>query len=155
VTPVATIEDTPAASVNWTRTPEQEAMVREHLERVARDYANAQPEFRALLQNPTILATPEIQELLGYLRTTRIYQLGTKTRDLELADQLPHPSGMPKPDATGDRPDLPPRQRQIQGTMLGRLALWAVVSGRRRWDPFTKQLVPQYGIQFGGAPTRR
>ncbi len=141
------VPDVPAPGADWTRTPEQEELVRRHLSKVRSDYAKSDPELRALLEDPAILDTKGQLEFLGYSTAgNRIYQLATNRRDLADADQVPHPSAPPEPDVSRSK-------RNITGIMAGRLALWAIVSGRKRWDPIRKTLVDQDAIQFGGAPS--
>ncbi len=152
---VATIDTTAQADDkpverSWVRTPEQEKMVSDHLARVARDYANADPAYRALLEDRTILGTPEVMEMLGYAGGTRVFQLYTKATKLGREDQTPHPSAVPEADATAGRRG----PRDIRGTMKGRLILWAVQSGRWRYDLVEQRLVPTQDVNHGGAPLR-
>lgn len=125
-------------------------MIRDHLTRVDREWSTADPALIAELKDPTVMDTEDIRNFLGYTGTTRVFQLYSNNRDLGEVDQLPHPSAIPPADATFGRRG----PRAIRGTMRGRVVHWAIQSGRVRWDPFTKKLVLQTGIQFGGAPRK-
>jgi hypothetical protein len=145
VSPVAT-QQPPAPAAQWVRTPEGQARFAAHLAKVDRDYRRADPRLRALYKDATILDAVQVMECLNYSATSgRLYQLTMKSRDLALADQVPHPSAVPTHDAVRDT---------LQGFTRGMLARWAVQSGRLRIDPFTWRLVPMTGITFGGAPAK-
>lgn len=145
---VATEEDKPT---NWTRTPEQEQIVAEHLARIARKYTGADPLLIEALTDSAIMGTPEVETELGYTRRTRVFQLYTAARDLAEIDQLPHPTAIPEIDATGGHRGT----RVIRGIMRGRFVLWAFQSGRFRWDSITRTVVRQDQINHGGAPKKR
>lgn len=147
-TPITMDEKT--APIEWIRTPEQEQIVAEHLARVARKYAGADPLLIQQLTDQTIMGTPEVERELGYKRRTRVFQLYTGARDLHDLDQLPHPSAIPQIDATGGHRGV----RVIRGVMRGRFILWARQSGRLRWDSITRTIVPQDKINHGGAPKK-
>lgn len=145
---VTTSEDT--APRAWTRTPEQDQVVADYQAMIKRMYKNADPDYVAELTDPTILGTPELADLLGYMRKTRVFQLYTDLRELADADQAPHPSAMPDTDAGGGHRGA----RQIRGIMRGRVIHWALQSGRFWYDFTTRTLRPQDGINHGGAPRR-
>lgn len=148
MSPVATQE--PETRQPWTRTPEQEQLVADHMSKMDKEYANVDPAFLAALKDPTVLNSDEIKEFLGYAATTRVFQLFSNRRDLAKYDQVPHPSAPPEPDVTFGRRG----PREMRGMCRGRLIHWAYQSGRWRWDPFTQEMVRQTGIQFGGAPRK-
>jgi hypothetical protein len=153
VSAVATLPKLPkryAAPEPWTRTPEQEKLVHDHLRQVKRLYKEKDvgPELMRLLNDPTILGTPESVQFLGYADGTRLFQLYSNYWKLAEDDQVPHPSGFPEPDAFG--PNRGPRP--VRGIMLGRVALWAILSGRLFWDFAAEDIERQKGINHGGAP---
>jgi hypothetical protein len=143
-------EDIHTVVREWTRTPEQTALVHEYLQIIDEQYTrlNADPRLVALLTDMTIIGTPEMCELLGYEKTTRAFQLYTKRRRLAEADQVPHPSAVPEADANGGRRG----PREIRGLIRGRMLHWMLQSCRFRWDPIVGAIVPQTGINAGGAP---
>lgn len=142
--------DEKTAPIEWIRTPKQEQVVADHLARVDRQYAGADPKLIEQLTDPTIMGTPEVERELAYKRRTRVFQLYTSARDLREMDQLPHPSAIPEIDATGGHRGV----RIIRGVMRGRFILWALQSGRLRWDSVTRTIVPQDKINHGGAPKK-
>ena len=147
--PADTQASTPRDQRVWSRTPEQETIIREHLAMVSRHYVNADPLLRSALQDETILGTDELSKFLG-VGANRIHQLRMKTGDLTKDGQVPHPSAIPEVDATaGMRGPY-----AVGGLTRGRAVLWAMQSGRMRWDPETRTLVPQLEINHGGAPKR-
>ncbi len=149
MSPVAT--QTPKANVTprtWTRTPELDALFANHLAMVDREWSTADPELVALLKDPTVLDSEEVRQLLGYASKTRVFQLYSNTREWAEEDQLPHPSALPEADASFGRRG----PREIRGVAAGRVIHWGIQTGRLIWDPFSKQLVLQTKIQFGGAP---
>lgn len=135
-------------SRQWTRTPEQDQMVLDHLAEIDAEWSNADRELFLELTSTEVMGSEEIMDLLGYTATTRVYQLNANARNWVEIDQLPHPSAMPEADATFGRRG----PSAIVGVSRGRMVLWAIQTGRLIWDPFTKKLVPQTEIQFGGAP---
>jgi hypothetical protein len=147
VSPVATAE--PEVR-QWTRTPEQEQLITDHLLMVEREWSTTDPELVAELNSTDVMDSEAIRIFLGYTATTRVYQLYSNDRDLAEVDQLPHPSALPPSDSTFGRRG----PRQIRGMIRGRVVHWAIQSGRIIWDPFAKQLIVQDKIQFGGAPRR-
>lgn len=146
MSPVATEPETR----QWTRTPEQNQVVRDHLTMIEQDWSTVDPDLLALLKDTDVMDSKAIMAFLGYTATTRVFQLSSNYRNWGEADQLPHPSAMPEADASFGRRG----PREIRGTARGRIVHWAIHSGRFRWDPFAKKLVPQTGIQFGGAPRK-
>lgn len=134
----------------WTRTPEQEQLVRDHLAEIEAEWSTADPRLLAELRSTEVMGSEEIMELLGYAATTRVFQLTANARNWADVDQLPHPSALPEADASFGRRG----PSTIRGIARGRLVRWAIQSGRVRWDPNSRTLVPQKEIQFGGAPRR-
>ncbi len=134
----------------WTRTAAQERLVREHLVEIDNEWSTADPRLLAELRSTEVMGSQEIMDFFGYTATTRVIQLNANARNWSEVDQLPHPSALPEADATFGRRG----PREIRGVMRGRVVRWAIQTGRVRWDPFTKQLVLQTEIQFGGAPRR-
>lgn len=134
----------------WTRTPEQEQMVQDHLAEIAAGWSTAEHELFRELTNTEVMGSEEIMDFLQYTATTRIYQLNANTRSWGEIDQIPHPSAMPEADATFGRRG----PSAIVGVIRGRMVLWAIQTGRLVWDPFDRKLVPQTEIQFGGAPRK-
>ena len=147
MSPVATAE--PEAR-QWTRTPEQEQMIADHLAMIDQKWSTVDPNLLAELKSTDVMDSEAIRTLLGYTATTRVFQLYSNWRDLGEADQLPHPSAIPEADATFGRRG----PREIRGMCRGRVVHWGIHSGRLIWDPFAQQLVLQTDIQFGGAPRR-
>lgn len=140
------------ADQQWTRTAEQQRLVDEHLKIVQEQYVDmgADPALVAILLDQRIVGTPEIEAQLGYRRKTRVFQLYSNAAQLAEDDQVPHPGAIPEPDASlGKR-----GARDIRGIMYGRFVEWTLQSGRKRWDPIQRQVVPQTGINHGGAPRR-
>lgn len=144
-------EDGKTVTRVWTRTPEQDRMVADYLELIFDQYADADPRLYELLTDEEIVGTPEMVEMLGYTRGTRAFQLYTKARRLAAADQVPHPSAVPEADAFAGKRG----PRDIRGAMVGRVRHWMLQSGRGRWDPIAGKIVPQTGINHGGAPQQR
>lgn len=133
----------------WIRTPQQDRIIAEYLAMIRRQYRDADPRLVELLTDVEPIGTAEQCAMLGY-EPTRAYQLHTKRRRLEKVDQLPHPSALPESDATGGMRG----PRVVQGIARGRMVHWILQSCRGRWDPFTGTIVPQAGINAGGAPKR-
>lgn len=146
MSPVAA-EDT-TTDRTWTRTPEQEQLVRDHLDLVKKLYADTDPVLRARLSDPTIWGTPELVEAFGLSGDTRAFQWYTAGRELAESGQAPHPSGVPVPDASGGHRGA----RIIRGVMAGRAILWGWQSGKLHWDSINRTFVRQTHIKFGGAP---
>lgn len=144
-------EDGKSVTRVWTRTAQQQEIVRAYLAEIEDQYGDADPRLYALLTDPQIVGTPEMVEMLGYTRGTRAFQLYTKARRLAAADQVPHPSAVPEADAFAGKRG----PRDIRGCMVGRLRLWMLQSGRHRWDSISGKIVPQTGINHGGAPQQR
>lgn len=153
MSPVAT-DDTAtsaAAGQKWTRTPEQQALVDEHLDLVRRLYADADPALRAKLQDTTIWGTAEVEENFGLSGKTRVFQWYSTGRELDEADQTPHPAGAPEPDAFGGYRG----NREIRGSIAGRWRMWAMMGGKLHWDPIARDFVRETRFNSGGAPVRR
>jgi hypothetical protein len=149
--PDTAADENVAALREWLRTQDQEETVAQYEAMIDRMYAGASPEYIAALKDAEIMSTADLVDFLGYKRHTRVFQLYTDLRELAEADQTPHPSAMPDHDATGGHRGA----RAIRGVMKGRVIHWALQSGRFWWNARTKQLVPQTGINHGGAPRQR
>jgi hypothetical protein len=136
----------------WNRTPEQRGLINSYLEMIDRQYTQrgADPRLVALLTDTEPVGTHEASRMLGYEDTTRSYQLYTKRRRLEAVDQVPHPSALPEMDATGGMRG----PRVVRGVARGRMIHWILQSCRGRWDPIAGAVVPQTGINAGGAPKK-
>lgn len=145
-------EDADTVVREWTRTPEQVALIDNYLQMIYRQYTSlgADPRLVAKLTDPTTVGTADMCRMLGYEDTTRAFQLYTKSRLLAKADQTPHPSAVPEADASGGKRG----PRDIRGVMCGRMWHWILQSCRGRWDPITGEIVPQTGINAGGAPKK-
>lgn len=145
-------EETTAGRIDWSRTPEQQALIDAHIRQVQRQYIDmgADPELVALLLDEEILGTPDVQREMGYTKKTRVFQLYAETDRRAADDQMPHPTAFPFTDASPGRRGA----REIRGIMFGRFLLWAMQTGRLDWDPINKELVEQTGINHGGAPRR-
>jgi hypothetical protein len=145
-------EDVHTVVREWTRTPEQRAMITSYLEMIKRQYTDLGADSRlvARLTDEETIGTPEMCQMLGYEDTTRAFQLYTKQRRLAEADQVPHPSALPEADASGGKRG----PRDIRGVMRGRMIHWILQSCRGRWDPILGEVVRQDGINAGGAPKK-
>lgn len=143
-------EDVDVVVREWTRTDAQRDLIADYLKMIDEQYTRLGADRRlvALLTDTTIIGTPEMCDLLGYEKTTRAFQLYTKRRRLAGADQVPHPSAVPEADANGGRRG----PREIRGVIRGRMLHWMLQSCRFRWDPIVGNIVPQTGINAGGAP---
>lgn len=141
-----------ATDQQWTRTAEQQDLVEKHLQDVVEQYINmgADPALVEILLDERIVGTTEIEAELEYKRKTRVFQLYSNAAQLAEDDQVPHPGAIPEPDAAlGKR-----GARDIRGIMYGRFVEWTLQSGRKRWDSIQRKVVPQTGINHGGAPRR-
>lgn len=147
------VEDAKMPVYRWTRTPEQLRVIEDYLTMITKQYEalNADPRLVAMLRDPETIGTGEMCRMLGYEDNTRAFQLYTKQRRLSDADQIPHPSGLPDADANGGKRG----PRDIRGVMRGRMWHWMLQSCRFRWDPIRGEIVPQTGINAGGAPRKQ
>ncbi len=149
VTVVAAVDkEATIAPIDWKRTPEQEQMVADHLARVAEGYAGSPDDLIAALTDTSTLGTSEIVQILEFTRPTRVFQLYADRRDLAAAGQIPHPSALPEPDASGGHRG----SREITGVMKGRFVRWAMQSGRLSWDSIKRAIELQQDLNHGGAP---
>jgi len=158
VTAVAVADEEAAAAMGeiiaevreWVRNNEQEETVAQHLEKIDRMYAGADPALIAELKSTKTLGTDDLVQLFGYKRRTRVFQLYSDAQKLAQAGQTPHPSAIPDADASDGHRGA----REIRGVMQGRVMYWAMHSGRFYWNSINKRLMPQKSINHGGAPKR-
>lgn len=143
-----TVED--GRLIEWTRSDEQAQLVSDHLALVQQMYAAAglPADLVQALSDQAIYGTPELAAFFGYKRRTRVFQRYTEARDLQAADQVPHPSALPEADATGGHRGA----REIRGEMAGRVRQWALQAGLHYWDPRLGREIRQESINHGGAP---
>lgn len=134
----------------WTRTTDQDEIVRAHLARIRRQYRGCDPRLLAELTRKTILSTADLVELFELGSPTRPFQWYTVGKALTLIDQMPHPAGFPEADASGGfRGDM-----EIRGTMYGRAVEWAWGGGKIHWSPRAGTFVRQLHLAHGGKPRR-
>jgi hypothetical protein len=150
VSAVAT--DEPAVERTWTRTPEQEQLVRDHVDMIKKLYGHLPPKLKELFLDETIWGTPELIAQFG-VSEVRVRQWNMIGKENDEAGKSPHPVGIPAPDAHAGRsgPSL------IRGVMSGRARFWGWQGGKLKWDSATGQLVRNHLVNNGGRPggTRR
>ncbi len=115
-----------------TRSAEQERLLRDHHALVREMYSARDPQLVQVLEDTTVLWVEDLIELFG-LTDLRIYALYSEGTELAQAGYTVHPGGIPVPDTSGGKRGKFP----IRGITRGRLALWALGSGRGVWNPET------------------
>lgn len=134
----------------WTRTPEQDELVRAHNARIRRQYKGCDPRLIRELTRTDILTTAEWVILFELNSPTRPFQWYTTGNALTAIDQMPHPAGFPEPDASGGfRGDM-----EIRGTTYGRGMEWGWGRGARHWSPRVGLFVKQKYLLLGGKPRK-